>query len=172
MNAITINSKIKFITLLVLLLTTGFMLTSFVSSNGDKGKTYVVAKKGAKSLSKRVNAELYKAVSIAFGKKPKSVELIKGHNGMYVSWSFNADRGKSEYISVKLTAQNEDYVIDFGGPLAATNCKTNSDCECCKTDCSCSKKNGGQEDCGSSACDKKDTDDDEESIMAMAGSLL
>ncbi len=122
----------------------------------DKGKQYIVAKVGAKHLSKKVESDLEEAIVAGYKAKPNSVELKKGKDGMYLSWSFGVER--VNYISVALKSSKGNYIIDFGGPLSLTNCTTNSGCSCCKTDCSCSKKNGGQEDCGSSACDKKEVD--------------
>ena len=145
--------------LLVLLGTLVFLAFTHRNSTNDKDKIFVVGKSDAKYLAKKVEARLYKAIVKGYGKKPRSVELLKEGRHSFLSWSFGASNGLVENISVKLKSVEGNSVIDFGGPLSLTNCKTTSDCSCCKTDCSCSKKNGGQEDCGSSNCDEVPVDD-------------
>jgi len=132
--------------------------TGQFSLDGDKDKMYIVAKSNAKYLSKKVEAQLYKAILAGYKQKPLSVELLKEGRQTFLSWSFGVENGLVENMSVALKPLKGNYVIDFGGPLSLTNCITTTSCSCCKTDCSCSKKNGGQEDCGSSDCDKREVD--------------
>lgn len=136
-----------------------FMLLSSFSSNQHSGvakQFYPIAKVGSLKMDGEKMGRLTKAFKAGYGKQLgfESLHLEKADRNIWL-----VVEGSKGTLAIPLKARNGMNGIDTTGPLGAVNCHTTSSCSCCKaTSCACSKKNGGQDDCGSSACDKSEVD--------------
>lgn len=133
-----------------MLLTNGFI------SNDDAPKHFIVSKAGSLKMSPKTEAKLENAFKAVYGERI-GFEMLKLERNDGKIWL--AIYGNKGTVAAPLKIVEGQSVLDFGGPLGIVNCTTTSSCSCCKvSSCDCSKKNGGQVDCGSSACNKKEVE--------------
>lgn len=147
-------------TFILILILFPFVLPPFIVDKSSPPKeNYLVIPKGSKKMTKQIRNQLYEAITKGYGKKPMQVQTIRESREMFLQWELAREDSQNHFVSLKLTPVTGGLGFSLGGPLSLTNCITTSDCECCKTDCSCSKKNGGQVDCGDTNCEEVPVDD-------------
>ena len=130
--------------------------TSIHAQKSDSKKFFGINKANSLKIPPKKEMQLVKAFKKGYGKslgyESLTLEKIKGKVWLVVS-------GNKGNLGIPLVANDGMQGIDLGGPLGAVNCITTNSCECCKaSSCGCSKKNGGQVDCGSSSCEKREVD--------------
>jgi hypothetical protein len=134
----------------------------------DAPKHFIVAKAGSLKMNPKAQAKLENAFKAVYGDKI-GFEMLKLEKIDGQIWL--AVYGNKGTVAAPLKMVEGQSVLDFGGPLGIVNCTTTSSCSCCKvSSCACSKKNGGQEDCGSSSCDKKEVESSD--VMAIESMLF
>ena len=134
------------------------ILISAFTGHYEKGEHFVVAKVGSDQIAKAVQSKLLKAFKANYGAKAQveEISIVKMRRKTWVA--FLGING-TPTVTIELKTFGRNMGIDLGGPLQINNCKTTSSCSCCNTSCECSKKNGGQESCGSGNCTSETTDD-------------
>jgi hypothetical protein len=149
-----------------------FMLVLFLGLcigqvHADGKKKIKVADAKTLKMSPKTHSALTKAFKAVFAKKMGFERLVIETDGQ----PFLVMYGQRGTVAIPLKIDGEYAVIDAGGGTAAVICSTTTSCSCCKaTSCACSKKNGGQEDCGSSDCDKDESVTSVGQIAEMASS--
>ena len=162
------NSKtMKMMTFIILAFSLAFVFSFTNNTIPPKDKHFVVAKVGSKQIAKGTKAKLLQAFRAEYSKNAqvRDITLIKMDDGD-IWLAFLGGGDGTPTVSMELKVVNGTRVIDLGGPLQINNCLTTDDCTCCTTESACSKKNGGQESCGTGSCISKTTDDVISSAMA------
>ncbi len=120
---------------------------------------YTVASVGQQQIPAATKAKLLAAFRAQYGKNAsvKEIKLVTKSNNHWLVFLGGGDGTPT--VGIELTVINGNLSIDLGGPVAINNCNPKGNCSCCNTECACSKKNGGQDSCGSDACESVQTDE-------------
>ena len=151
MNLYRIILKLSFLLIIV------FVANNTIQAQKSESKTfYGISKVGSLKIPPKKKMHLEKAFKKGYEKSIGYEQLQLEKIDRKVWLVINGNKGN---LAIPLVTNDGLQGIDLGGPLGAVNCITTNSCECCKaSSCACSKKNGGQVDCGSSNCEKREVD--------------
>lgn len=157
-----ILQQISFLKITVCSLTLAAVIITASSSfttSPTAERYYKVAAVGQQQIPAANRAKLLAAFRAHYGANAsvKEIKIMQKNNSHWLVFLGGGDGTPT--VGMELKVVNGFLSLDMGGPVAINNCNPKGNCSCCNTECACSKKNGGQDSCGSDDCESVSTDE-------------